>query len=65
MKTKKMMYMVTYKDDRHRTHITFVEGFRAVRFLEERFSDVYFEMTDIYPHEKQNTDYADLLSLMI
>ena len=65
MKTNKVVYMVTYKDDRHRNHMTFVEGFSAVRFLEDRFSDVYFERTEQYPQEESNKDYADLLLFMI
>ena len=64
MKTKKVVYMVTYKDDFHKTHITFVEGFSAVKFLEERFSEVYFETTEIYPHRKEE-DYEDLFQLLI
>jgi len=64
MKAKKVVYMVTYKDDRHKTHITFVEGFAAVRFLEDRFSNVYFEATETYPHMKQDEDYGDLLFFM-
>ena len=65
MNTKKVVYMVTYKDDRHKIHMTFVEGFSAVRLLEERFSEVYFEITETYPHVKQNADYEDLLLFMM
>ena len=61
MKTKKIVYLVTYKDDQHRTHMTFVEGFSAVRFLEERFTDVYFELADHYPTCEQNC--SDLIIL--
>lgn len=64
MTTKTVVYMVTYKDDSHRTHITFVKGFSAVKFLEERFSEVYFETTETYPHIKEE-DYTDLLPLLI
>lgn len=42
-KTKTIIYMVTYKDDFNKKHITFVEGFSQVRFLEDRFGTVYFE----------------------
>lgn len=45
---KKIVYMVTYIDDEHRKHITFVEGFNAVRFLEDRFDTVWFEKTENY-----------------
>ncbi len=66
MKTKKAVYMVTYKDDFHKTHITFVEGFSAVKFLEDRFDNVYFEPTDTYPREKEdNQDYEKLLFSLI
>ena len=64
MKIKKAVYMVTYKDDQHRTHLTFVEGFSAVRFLEDRFDNVYFETTETYPHRREE-DYGDLLQLLI
>ena len=64
MNTKAVVYMVTYKDDQHRTHMTFVKGFSAVKFLEERFSDVYFENTNnCYPHVKtEDNDYEKLFS---
>ena len=66
MKIKTAVYMVTYKDDQHRTHLTFVEGFSAVRFLEDRFDDVYFEPTDTYPREKEDDqDYEKLLFSLI
>ena len=42
-KTKAIVYMVTYKDDFNKKHITFVKGFSQVRFLEDRFGTVYFE----------------------
>ena len=64
MKTKTIVYMVTYKDDSHKTHMTFVKGFSAVKFLEERFSEVYFEITETYPHKKEE-DYEDLFQLLI
>ena len=47
--TKRVVYLVTYRDERHRTHMTFVEGFSAVRLLEDRFSEVHFEITETYP----------------
>ena len=45
-KTKDVVYMVTYVDDVNRKHMTFVKGFSAVKFLIERFDDVYFEQVD-------------------
>jgi len=42
-KTKAIVYMVTYKDDFNRKHITFVKGYSEVRFLEDRFGVVHFE----------------------
>ena len=41
---KKIIYMVTYSDDKGQKHITFVEGFSAVRFLEERFYNIEYEI---------------------
>ena len=43
---KEVTYMVTYLDDYKRKHITFVKGFSAVRFLEMRFDNVFFERTE-------------------
>lgn len=42
-KVKAILYMVTYKDDFNKKHITFVRGYSEVRFLEERFGNVHFE----------------------
>ena len=48
MKDKKeIVYMVTYKDDEKRQHLTFVKGFSAVKFLNDRFCGVYFEKTEM------------------
>jgi hypothetical protein len=47
-KRKFVVYMVTYKDDFHRTHITFVQNFSSVKFLAERFGEIHFEVTDKY-----------------
>ncbi len=55
MNTKRVVYMVTYKDDQHKTHITMVEGFSAVKFLEDRFDNVYFEKIENYPMISQVT----------
>ena len=51
---KKVIYMVTYIDDEHRKHITFVEGFNAVKFLESRFDNVWFEITESYMRVETN-----------
>jgi hypothetical protein len=48
MKDKEIIYMVQYTDDDNRKHITFVKGFSAVRFLEDRFGTVHFERTYKY-----------------
>ena len=57
------VYMVTYKDDFNKKHMTFVKSFSAVKFFEERFSEVRFERTENYPRtEKEN--YEDLFSLI-
>lgn len=40
---KAVVYMVTYKDDFNKKHITFVKGYSQVKFLEERFGIVHFE----------------------
>ena len=61
--TKKVVYMVTYFDDNRKQHITFVEGFSAVRFLEDRFNDVYFEKTETYLRE--DDEYDDNEALML
>ena len=52
------VYMVTYKDDFNKKHITFVKGFSAVKFFEERFSEVRFERTENYPRTKKE-NYED------
>lgn len=48
MAKREVVYMVTYQDDRNQKHITFVKGFSAVRFLEERFGRVEYEITECY-----------------
>lgn len=60
----KTIYMVTYTDSRHKMHMTFVEGFSAVKCLEERFSNVYFEVTNYYPHIKEEDDFEKLLTFI-
>ena len=41
--TKIVIYMVTYKDDYNRKHITFVRKYSEVKFLKERFGVIDFE----------------------
>ena len=44
--TKIVIYMVTYKDDYNRKHITFVRKYSEVKFLKERFGVIDFEQID-------------------
>lgn len=50
MKTERtaVIYMVEYLDDVNQKHITFVKGFSGVRFLEDRFGWVHYEVTEDY-----------------
>ena len=50
MKTERtaVIYMVEYLDDVNQKHITFVEGFSGVRFLEYIFGCVHYEVTENY-----------------
>lgn len=41
---KTVIYMVTYKDDFHKKHITFVKKYSEVKFLEERFGTIEFKV---------------------
>ena len=43
-----VIYMVEYLDDVNQKHITFVKGFSAVKFLEDRFGWVHYEVTEDY-----------------
>lgn len=43
-----VIYMVEYLDDVNQKHITFVKGFSGVRFLEDRFGWVHYEVTEDY-----------------
>jgi len=43
-----VIYMVEYIDDENQKHITFVKGFSGVRFLEERFGWIHYEVTENY-----------------
>ena len=42
------IYKVEYVDDETQKHITFVKGFSEVRFLEERFGWIHYEVTENY-----------------
>lgn len=50
MNKREVVYMVTYQDDRNQKHIAFVKGFSAVRFLEDRFGYVEYEITEHFVH---------------
>lgn len=39
-----IIYMVTYKDDFYRQHITFVRCYSDVKFLESRFDVIDWEI---------------------
>lgn len=43
-KTKTVVYMVIYRDDFHKKHITFVKKYSEVKFLEERFGIIEFKI---------------------
>ncbi len=45
-KIKEIMYMVSYRDDNKCKHITFVRGLSEVRFLEDRFGKIHYEVTE-------------------
>ena len=49
-----IVYMVTYRDDDNKMHMTFVRGFSAVRFIENRFDNVHFEVTDQYYQNEED-----------
>jgi len=39
-----VIYMVTYRDDFRRKHITFVRHYSEVKFLKDRFNTVEWEV---------------------
>ena len=41
---KKVVYLVTYLDDFKQKHMTFVTSFSEIRFIEERFYNVDYEL---------------------
>ena len=62
MKNKKcIIYLVTYKDDFNRQHLTFVSSIKEIGFLVDRFgrNNVTFEVTDFVPCRDFFTDYTD------
>ena len=44
--TNEVVYMVIYQDDRNQKHMTFVKGYSSVKFLKDRFGEIYFEQTE-------------------
>ena len=56
---KVVIYMVTYQDDNKKNHLTFVKGFSSVRFIEDRFENVHFEITHNYFRDEKNDDSID------
>ena len=54
---KKTVYAVTYRDDNGKKHLTFVEGYSSVRFIQDRFYNVTFESTVTYCHNICNIDF--------
>ena len=53
MNKREVIYVVTYLDDRNQKHLITVKGFSAVRFLEERYGRVFYEVTENYVHIEQ------------
>lgn len=53
MNKNEVIYVVTYIDDRNKKHLITVKGFSQVRFLEERFGRVHYEVTENYVRMEQ------------
>lgn len=53
MKNREVIYVVTYVDDRNKKHLITVKGFSQVRFLEERYGRVFYEVTENYVRIEQ------------
>ena len=53
MNNREVIYVVTYMDDRNRKHLITVKGFSQVRFLEERFGRIHYEVTENYVRVEQ------------
>ena len=62
MKNNDTIYMVSYKDDEKRKHITFVKGFSQVKFLEDRFGEISFEPTN--RHDEIKYDEVNTYSII-
>ena len=54
---EEVVYIVTYLDDDNKKHMTFVKGFSAVRFLEDRFENIFFEKTDNFSFDDEEREY--------
>lgn len=57
VKKREVVYMVNYKDDDNKKHISFVKGYSQVKFLEDRFGTVKFERTEIYDKVRSELGY--------
>ena len=53
MNKNEVIYVVTYVDDRNKKHLITVKGFSQVRFLEERFGRIHYEVTENYVRVEQ------------
>ena len=53
MNNREVIYVVTYMDDKNRKHLITVKGFSQVRFLEERFGRIHYEITENYVRIEQ------------
>ena len=53
MDNREVIYVVTYLDDRNQKHLITVKGFSSVRFLEERYGKVFYEVTENYVRIEQ------------
>lgn len=53
MNKREVIYVVTYLDDRNQKHLITVKSFSAVRFLEERYGRVFYEVTENYVRIEQ------------
>ena len=57
---EEVVYIVTYLDDDNKKHMTFVKGFSAVRFLEDRFENIFFEKTDNFSFDDEEREYFQI-----
>ena len=51
------VYMVTYRDDAKRKHMTFVKDFSTVKFLEDRFGTLDIQVTKNYDKDSLRREY--------